>query len=98
MKNKLPWILAGILGLVILILVLLPGFARRYAVNHSKQLLGRQIELEKLKINYFTTTIRLIGFKMYEADEKETFVSFDTLLVNLQPLNFLRNELVIEQF
>ena len=51
-----------------------------------------------MKINYFTTTIRLIGFKMYEADEKETFVSFDTMLVNLQPLNFLRNELVIEQF
>jgi hypothetical protein len=97
MKKSLIWILAVILAIIFLALILLPGFAKRYAVDHSKELLGRQIALEKLKINYFTTTIRLIGFKMYEADGITTFVSFDNLKVNLQPLNYLKNELVIEQ-
>jgi hypothetical protein len=96
--KKIFWVFSVILGIIILIMILLPGFARKYAVSHSKELLGRQIALEKLSINYFTTTVRLIDFKMYEADGKETFASFDTLLVDLQPLNLIRNELVIEQF
>jgi hypothetical protein len=87
-----------VLGIIILALILLPGLARRYVVSHSKELLGRQISIEHVRLNYFTTTLRVSGFKMYEADEKEVFASFDKLLVNLQPMNLLRNELVIEQF
>ncbi len=42
--------------------------------------MGRQIALNKLKINYFTGTITMTDFKMFESDEKEVFVSFDTLI------------------
>jgi hypothetical protein len=84
--------------IIILLLLLFPGIARRYAVNHSKKLMGRQIALEKLKINYFTGTLKMIDFKMFEADDTSTFISFDTLVIDAEPYRFIWNELVVEQF
>jgi hypothetical protein len=85
-------------GIIILLLILLPGIAKRYVVSHSKKLVGRQIALEKLKINLFTGTVKMIDFKMFESDDKEVFVSFDTLLINSEPYRYIRNDLVVEQF
>lgn len=89
--------LLAVAVIVFLVLSLAPGVVKRVAVKKSKELIGRQISLEKLKINYFSSTIRLIDFKLFEADEKELFVSFDTLLVNLAPLRLIKKEKVIEQ-
>ena len=84
--------------LIILLLVLLPGITKRYAIKHSKELVGRQIEMDKLKFNYFTGVIKIIDFKMFEENEKEVFVSFDTLIVNLEPYRFFFSEFVMEDF
>ena len=35
---------------------------------------------------------------MFESDDKEVFVSFDTLLIDAEPYRYLRKNLVIEQF
>jgi len=84
-------------GIVLVLLVVAPVIIRKTMVKNSKEWIGRQISLEKLKVNYFTSTIRLINFEIYEANEKDVFVSFDTLLVNLEPFHLLHKELVIEQ-
>ena len=89
--------LVAVAAIIFMALLLAPGVVKQIAVKKSKELIGRQISLEKLKINYFTSTIRLIDFKLFEADDKELFVSFDTLLVNLAPLRLIKNEKVIEQ-
>jgi len=91
-------ILIALIAIIIIILILLPGIVKRYAINHSKELVGRQIEMDKLKLNYFTGMVRIIDFKMYEADDQTEFVSFDTLIVNLEPFQFIVNEFVMESF
>lgn len=95
-------ILFGVLILltvvVFLTLIMAPGISRRYIVNHSKELTGRKIDIEKIKINYFTATIRLINFKMYESNETNVFTAFDTLLINTEPLHLFKDKLVVEQF
>lgn len=91
-------ILIALLAVIILVLILLPGIVRRYAINNSKELVGRQIEMDKLKLNYFTGMVRITDFKMYEADDRTEFVSFDTLIVNLEPFQFFRSEFVMESF
>ena len=85
-------------AIIILFLILLPGLARRYTVKHSKKLIGRQIALEKLKMNYFTGTVKFIDFKMFESDDTSIFVSFDTLVIDAEPYRLIRNEIVLEQF
>ncbi|MCB0806018.1 MAG: DUF748 domain-containing protein, partial [Bacteroidales bacterium] len=83
--------------IIILAMLLLPGIIRRYAEKNGPDLTGRKIELNKLRVNYFSGTVKLIGFKMYEADQKEVFTAFDTLLVDMKPWKLLSNTFVIEQ-
>ena len=90
--------LVVLVSLIILLLILLPGIVKRYAINHSTELVGRQIEMDKLKLNLFNGMLRIYDFKMYEEDEKEVFVSFDTLIVNLEPYQFFVDEFVMESF
>lgn len=99
MFKKITGRILIVLAIVIItLLILLPGIIKRYAINHSKELVGRQIEMDKLKLNYFTGMIRITDFKMYEADEKTIFISFDTLIVNLEPFQYFVDEFVMESF
>ena len=86
-----------LLALILLVLVLAPGILKNQVVKRSPELIGREISLDKLKVNYFSSTIRLMDFVLYEAENREAFVSFDTLLINLAPLRLIRKDKVIEQ-
>jgi len=99
MKKKVLFWAAGLLLLLIVIsLVLLPGIVRRYAIKHSKELVGRQIELKNLRINYFTSRILATGFTLFEANDKDAFISFDTLIIKLKPIRLFRDEFVMDRF
>jgi len=90
------WVAISIVVVISIALIALPGIVKRYAVKHSKELVGRQIEMQKLKLNYFTGRIQVIDFAMYEADEENIFVSFDTLIVDLKPYQFFIDEFILE--
>ncbi|MBE0636905.1 MAG: DUF748 domain-containing protein [Bacteroidales bacterium] len=99
MKKKiLFWTLGVILLVIVISLVLLPGIIRRYAVKHSKELVGRQIELANLRVNYFTGKILMTDFILFEANGEDEFVSFDTLLIRLKPFKLLKDEFVMDRF
>lgn len=84
--------------LIVLAMILLPGIAKRHLVNNSKELIGRQIQMNKLNLNYFSGMIRITDFVMYEADDKEEFVTFDTLIIKLKPFQFFVDEFVMRRF
>ena len=98
MKRKtLHKIIYTLLIIIAVVLIILPGIIRRVAINNSKEWIGRKIELEGLRINYFTATIRLRDFKLFEANERDVFVKFDTLIVNLEPWQLVQSKFVVEQ-
>ena len=97
-KKKLKITLLSITVLVMLFMIFAPIVIKNYAINNSKELLGRQIDIGKLKYNYFTSTVRAYDFKLFEANETDVFVSFDTLILNLEPLKYLQSKIEIEQF
>jgi len=97
-KKIIIWILVSLLGIIIIGLLILPGIAKKYAIEHSKELLGRQIDLDGLKVNYFTGKVRITDFKMFEANEKDVFVSFDTLLFKLKPFQLFNDEFILQRF
>ena len=98
MKKKI-FILAGsiILALIILAMILTPPIARWYINKNGKELVGRKISLDKIRINYATFTFRIIGFKLFEKDDSTVFTGFDTLLVDLQPLKLIGSELEVKR-
>lgn len=97
-RRTLLYALSGLLLLILLALILAPGIARRYLVNHSTELVGRSLAIDKLKLNYFTGKARITGFTLFEADRQKAFASFDTLVVDLRPFKLLQRELNIQQF
>lgn len=91
-------VLIALVLAIILILILLPGIAKRYVIKNSKELVGRQIEMDKLKVNYFTGFVRITDFAMFEENDRLPFVTWDTLSINLEPFQFFIDELVVEDF
>lgn len=97
-KKILRYAGLGLLGLLIVLLLLLPSLARNYLVKNSRELLGRQISMEKLRLNYFTGTIRIFDFNLYEANGKDIFVAFDTLVLNTAPYKYFGGVKAIDRF
>jgi len=99
MKSKqLRITLLIFLGTILIMMALAPRLIKNYVVKNSPELIGRQISLEKLKFNFFTSTAKAYQFKIYEANGVDEFISFDTLIVNLEPLKYFQDMIVIEQF
>ncbi|MDZ7604979.1 MAG: DUF748 domain-containing protein [Cyclobacteriaceae bacterium] len=96
-KRTFAVVSGTLIAIFILTLGILPFIIRDLAVDHGKEWFGRNISLSKFKVNYFTGTIRLVDFKMYEVDDSTVFVSFDTLIIDTEPYRLLRKHFVIEQ-
>lgn len=98
-RNLKVWhkIVIGITVFIFLILFLTPRIGRKYLVNNSSELLGRKIEINKIRINYFSGALRIKGFRIYELDKKNGFVSFEKLFVNLDYWPLFKNELLVSE-
>lgn len=97
LHKKTRNILLIVFGVLFLILVFLPTLIKNYAIKHSKELIGRQIDMETLKYNYFTSTLKVTNFKMFESNETDYFTTFETLIVDLEPLKLIKDKIEIEQ-
>jgi len=97
-NKRIKWIVIVVVSILILGWILIPIIVKNYAINNSKELLGRQIAIDGLRMNFFTGNLFMTGFTMFEQDDAATFVSFDTLNVNIEPYQFLFNKKVVEQF
>ena len=93
---KITLIVVGILLFLILLLsVLVSPIAKSYIEKHSVELIGRQITMDKLRINIFNTSVKIEGCHITEQDLKTDFVYFDTLKVAINPFKLLSKEVNI---
>jgi hypothetical protein len=99
MKNKSfkkrHLIIPGIILFIAIILFAAPRIAKTYIVKHSQELIGRKVAIGKIRINYFTGTLRITDLKLFETDGATAFASFRQLKVNLDYLPLFRNEFVV---
>ena len=91
-------VLLSVIVIVVVALALAPGFIKNYINKNSVELSGRNISIEKIKYNYFTSTLQVYNMAMYEQNSTDIFVGFDTLLLNMKPLRFLKHEINVQQF
>lgn len=76
-------VVSSIVLLILLIAIFISPIAKNYIEKNSKELVGRKISMENLKINIFTGTLKIDNLNLYEKNEKDKFVSFDTLDVDV---------------
>lgn len=74
-----------------------PSVARRYIERHGKELVGREIRMDKLKFNPFSGNLAVEGFRLFEIGDTTEFIRFDTLKVRIKLLPLLRNKVIIKR-
>jgi hypothetical protein len=82
---------------VIIGLILAPGIAKNYINKNGKELAGRMVHIDQIRYNYFTSTLKINGFKYFEKNDEDIFLAFDTLMVNMKPLKLITDEIYIQQ-
>lgn len=94
-KSKLIFFI--LVAFIFTIAIIAPPIAKHYIVNHSKEMIGRQIHLEGLYANIFTGYTRLTGFELLDTNDRDCFVKFDTLIVKVSLFRLLTNELRVNR-
>ena len=77
-------VLSSIISIVLILALIVSPIAKSYIEKHSKELIGRKVEMRGLHLNIFTGTLELDSISMYEANNKDVFASIDTFFVDLK--------------
>ncbi|MGL5681845.1 MAG: DUF748 domain-containing protein [Marinifilaceae bacterium] len=92
-------VFGGVALLIVVIGVVLLNSDRiikNYVVKHSKELIGRQIYMDKLNIG-LNGSVSLINFRILEADSDDSFISFNEFKTKINPLALLDNKVIINE-
>ncbi len=92
-------LLIAIVALIVVIVAVTAIFispvAERYIESHSKELIGRQVLMDKLHINIFNGSLKVVKLRMYEKDDKTVFASIDSFAIRLNLFPLLQKNLDI---
>ncbi|HSH20351.1 MAG TPA: DUF748 domain-containing protein, partial [Draconibacterium sp.] len=83
--------------LIIAGLIFAPSMARKYINKNGKELVGRTVQIDELRYNFFTSTLSVYGFRYFEKNDTDVFMAFDTFMVNMKPLKLLNDEIYVQQ-
>jgi|WetSurMetagenome_2_1015567.scaffolds.fasta_scaffold04902_3 hypothetical protein len=89
-------IIFGFFLFISLLLFTFPRIARWYIVKHGPVLIGRDVAIDKIRLNYFTGTLRIQDLRLFESDSKTVFLSFKRLKIKIDYLPLFKNEYLIK--
>ncbi len=96
-KRILFIVLASLTILIAAIFILTPFYITHYVNENGKELTGRKISIDRFYFNILNGNSRIENFKMYEENDQDIFVKFDTLKINLTIYKLFAKELYIEE-
>lgn len=88
---------AVIVVLITIAAIIAPPIAKHYIIKHSKEMIGRQINMDGLYANLFTGYTRITGFELLDTNGRDRFVSFDSLIVKISLFRLFANELKVNR-
>lgn len=88
-------VLSIIIVLLAVVSALVSPVAKSYVNKHGKELVGRELHVDKLRVNALVGRVRIYDLKLYEEDDKTVFFSFDTLDVSVKLRKLLFHELCV---
>ena len=88
-------IILSIAALFVLVSLLASPIAKTYVNNHGEDLIGRKINVDKLRVNACMGRVKIYDFAVYEDDGTTPFLTFDTLDVSVKLRKLLAKELCV---
>ncbi len=87
-------IIGGVFVLALLIAwFCLPSILKNYIEDNDKEWINREISIEKITINPLKCSVTIYNSTIKEKNNKETFLAFDTLLVNFNFWELIQKEI-----
>jgi len=94
-----------IIGIVVAVLIVLviaacfivPNIAKGYIEDHSKELVGRQMQIGGISFNPFRFTLSIGNFTLFEQDDSTRFVAFKRFYVNADPACLLIGDICLSE-
>ncbi len=74
-----------------------PRIAKSYVENHTKEWIGRRVQIESVSFNPFRFSVSVKGFAVFEKDDSTTFASFREFYVNADPLRLLTGNICLSE-
>jgi len=95
--KKRYYILGGLLLTVAVILFFLSSIVKNYLVKHSNELIGRKLAMSELHFNYWNVALDAEGVVLYEKNEVDSFIAFQSLKIDFSPWKLLHKEYSFSQ-
>jgi uncharacterized protein involved in outer membrane biogenesis len=95
--------MAGIIAASLLVLFTLVGFfvlpplAKSLLTQRFSEALRRPVSIEEIRVNPYTLTVTVRGFKVGEREGAQTFVAFEELYVNAELSSIIRRGPVLKE-
>lgn len=77
--------------------LLAPRIAKGYVESHSKELVGRRVQIESVSFNPFRFSVSVKGFAVFEKDDSTTFAAFREFYVNADPLRLFTGNISLSE-
>lgn len=74
-----------------------PRLAKSYVENHSKELIGRRVQIESVSMNPFRFSVSVKGFAVFEKDDSTKFAAFREFYVNADPLRLFTGNISLSE-
>lgn len=94
--------ITGICALVLCVLffalcLFAPRIAKGYVESHSKEFIGRRVQIESVSFNPFRFSVSVKGFAVFEKDDSTKFLSFREFYVNADPLRLFSGNISLSE-
>src|SRR4030042_6173940 len=90
------------IGCVVLMIVFtlvgffaLPPVLKSILIDQLSKNLHRDVSINKIRLNPYTLSVKIEGFRVKERTSTDTFVSCDEVFLNLQSISAIRRALVL---
>lgn len=95
---KITLIVAAVIAvLIIAAAIAVSPVAKNYIEKHDRELLGRTIRMERLRINIFTGRLRLQDLRIGGADDSTTFFRLDSFDMRMRLWPLLSNRVYVKK-
>lgn len=95
---KITLIAAAVLAVLIVIAAIaVSPVAKNYIEKHDRELIGRSIRMERLRMNIFTGRLRIEGLRIGGSEDSTTFFRLDSFEMRMRLWPLLGNRVLVKK-